>query len=97
MTGKVKNSTGHASNGAIARADSAPATSAMAARFHPHDRMIASPAARSLFVVFTASRLHRRAAGSHCHWPVVDLPRAVVRGDGFRAVRAPRGVPSAWG
>src|SRR3954451_3734971 len=87
-TGKLTNSTGQALNGAIASADSAPATSAMAARFQPQDRMIASPIARRLLVAFTASRLRRRA-GSHCHWPEAELDPARPRGGGFRAARAP--------
>src|SRR6185437_1970711 len=74
MTGKVKNSTGQALNGAIARTDSAPARQAMAARFQPQDRMIATPAARHLSDIFTASPPHHRRAGSCCHWLGQGLP-----------------------
>src|SRR5258708_39234769 len=81
-TGKVANSTGHALNGAIASADNAPASSAIAARFHPHARMIARPMLRSFLAELTPSRLRRRTAGSHCHWPVADPPPALTRGDG---------------
>src|SRR6266581_1855044 len=88
ITGKVRNSTGHALNGAIASDDSAPATSAMAARFQPHDRMIARPAARSWPVGFTASRLHRQLVGSHYHWAVRDPAPEGLRGGGSRAACA---------
>src|SRR5258705_9977230 len=91
ITGKVRNNTGHALNGAIASDDSAPATSAMAARFQPHDRMIARPTARSLFMAFTANRLHRPSAGSHYHWPVRDPALAGLRDGGSRAACAPAG------
>src|SRR5450755_1642632 len=64
MTGKVTNSTCHALNGAIASADSAPAASAMPARFHPHDRMIARPSVRSLSAGFTAGRPRRGLAAA---------------------------------
>src|SRR5665811_1339846 len=56
MTGKVMSSTGQALNGAIASADSAPAASAMAARFQPHERMMARPMVRSWPAVLTANR-----------------------------------------
>jgi hypothetical protein len=45
---KGQNSTGHALNGAIENADSTPAASAMAARFHPQARMIERPTARNV-------------------------------------------------
>src|SRR6202041_3623669 len=85
ITGNVRNSTGHALNGAMASDDSAPATSAMMARFHPQARMIERPALRSLSEAFTANRLHRRAAGSHCHWLGWDPTPASLRDGGFRA------------
>src|SRR5258707_6433388 len=94
-TGKVANSTGHALNGAIASADNAPARSAIAARFHPQDRMIARPTARNLLAEITASRLLRRAPDWHCHWPAWDLAPAMFRGGGLRAAHAPADHPFA--
>src|SRR6202048_5493767 len=98
MTEKVRNNSGQALNGAIANDDSAPAASAIAARFHPHARMIARPAVRGLFVFFTASRPRRRAAGSYCRWPVAVCrsPRR-PRGGGSRVAYAVRGVPCGRG
>src|SRR5258708_14118614 len=93
ITGKVRNNTGHALNGAIASDDSAPATSAMAARFQPHDRMIARPTARSLSMAFTASRLHRPLVGPHYHWPVRNPAPAGLRAGAPRRWVAPAGVP----
>ena len=91
-TGKVTNSTGQALNGAIASADIAPATSAMAARFQPQARMIESPATRNLLVEITASRLHRRGRrciviGRRHGWyrarPRGGFARVVARADAF--------------
>src|SRR5665213_3794330 len=80
ITGNVRNNTGHALNGAMASADSAPATSAMAARFHPQARMIARPAARSLLADVTGCRLRRRVADWYCHWHARAWRRAQFRG-----------------
>src|SRR5258706_9451886 len=92
ITGKVRNSTGHALNGAIASDDSTPATSAMAAPFQPHDRMIARPTARNLSMAFTASRLHRPLAGSHYRWPGRDPAPAGLPGGRSPAAFGPAGV-----
>src|SRR5262249_2907275 len=54
--GKVRNNTGQALSGAIAAADSAPATNAIARRRQPHDRTIQL----ANLVSFTV-----RATGSH--------------------------------
>src|SRR5205085_11400175 len=93
-TEKVRTTTGQALKGATAGADSAPATIAMAARFHPQARMIERPAARSLLTLFTANRLHRRAVtAARCRWPAGHWRQGLLRGAGFRAGCAAPGVP----
>src|SRR5438874_13772854 len=77
-TGKVTNNMGHALNGGIASADSAPAASARATRFQPQAKMIATINLRSLSRPITADRLHRRATCLHGHWPEDDLAPALL-------------------
>src|SRR5438270_12922659 len=77
-TGKVRNKMGHALNGGIASADSAPAAKATAARFQPQAKMIATINLRSLSAPITADRLHRRAMGLHGHWAEGDLAPALM-------------------
>src|SRR5436189_5583962 len=74
-TGKVRNNIGHALNGGIASADSAPAASARPKRFQPQANMTAAINLRSLSAPITADRLHRRQMGSHCHWQAGDSAR----------------------
>src|SRR5436190_10480095 len=99
--GKVRNNIGHALNGGIASADSAPAASARPRRFQPQAKMIAAINLRSLSAPITADRLHRRATGSHGHWPEGDsartllAPALLARGAGPRAGSAQAGVPCA--
>src|SRR4051812_39172281 len=100
-TGKVRNNIGHALNGGIASADSAPAASARATRFQPQAKMIATINLRSLSAPIIADRLHRRAMGSHGHWPADDLAPALMapalsaRGAGPRAGSVQGGAPCA--
>src|SRR3954454_11823477 len=92
---------GHALNGGIASADSAPAASATATRFQPQAKMIATINLRSLSRPITADRLHRRATCSLGHWPEDDLaparlaPVLLARGGGPRAGSVQAGVPCA--
>jgi hypothetical protein len=91
ITGKVTNSTGQALNGAIASDDSAPATSAMAARFQPHARMIASATARSLRLSIMRRKVRRSAMAAR--WMYRDSPPP-HRGAELRA-NAAQAVPCA--
>src|ERR1700761_911402 len=93
MTGRVRNRMGQALNGAIANEDSAPASSARAARFHPQVRMIARPIERNLLEAVTMRRLHRPA-----DWSVRLLAGypASARGGGSLAGYGAACVPSVW-
>src|SRR5689334_14550653 len=93
-TGNVRKSTGHASKGDIDNVDSAPAPSAMAARFHPQDRMIERPAARNLSDIITAGRLRQQVAERCCHWPEAGLRRERPHG-GCAGCEVPA-APFAW-
>src|SRR4029077_20967319 len=86
---------GHALNGAIASAERAPASKAIAARFQPHARMIARPAARKLPAAVTTNRL-RRQGGSLARQGAETVRRRWRRGVGLRVALAGWRVPCAW-
>src|SRR3569623_1437622 len=97
-TGKVTNSTGHALTGAMERAEAAPATKAIEARFQPKARTTACAArvtkrgGRSTLTTLTGAAIRLE------DWPLRWLRRRLLLPSRGGAARVPsRGAPSAAG